>query len=265
MAFNTLIIEKKSGYAIVKLHRPHEMNAISQEMCKEIYCAFVDLENDKDVRSIIITGGEYVFSAGMDIKEISSLPNVQIEEYFETMKKYVKKIYSCKKPVIAAVGGIALGGGFNMITVCDLVVASESAIFCHPELKFGFNPLFHPLSQMVGLNKAKEIAMLGEPIGANESLKIGLVNKVAQPEKFMQEAENMAEVLAKRSTKAVEELKNISSIVPLMDKMAAVDLEFSIGAMLFARDECKTHMNEVLFLEKLRKKKHNETQVSETK
>jgi len=255
MTYNTLIIEKKSGYAIVKLNRPHEMNAISHEMHNELYSAFVDLENDNDVRSIIITGGEYVFSAGMDIKEISSLPNVQGEAYFESMKKYVKKIYSCNKPVIAAVGGIALGGGFNIVTICDLVVASESAIFCHPELKFGFNPLFHPLSQVVGLTKAKEIVMLGEPIGANESLKIGLVNKVAQPEKFMQVAENMAEVLAKRSAKAVEKLKNICSIVPKMDKMAAIDLEFSIGSMLFASDECKTHMNEVLFSEKLRKKK----------
>ncbi len=255
MAFNTLIIEKKNGYAIVKLNRPHEMNAISHEMCNELYCAFVDLENNIDVRSIIITGGEYVFSAGMDIKEISSLPNVKVEEYFKSIKKYVEKIYSCHKPVIAAVGGIALGGGFNIVTVCDLVVASESAIFCHPELKFGFNPLFYPLSQVVGLTKAKEIVMLGEPIGANEALKIGLINKVVQPEKFMHEAENMAEVLAKRSTKVVEELKNICSIVPKMDKRAAIDLEFSIGSMLFARDECKAHMNEVLFLEKLHKKK----------
>lgn len=142
-----------------------------------------------------------------------------------------------------------------MITVCDLVVASESAIFCHPELKFGFNPLFYPLSQVVGLTKAKEIIMLGEPIGANEALKIGLINKVSQPEKFMQEAENMAELLARRSAKVVEELKNICSIVPRMDKMAALDMEFSIGSMLFARDECKSQMNEVLFLEKLRKKK----------
>ena len=255
MAFNTLIIEKKNGYAKVKLNRPHEMNAISHEMGKDLYAAFVDLENDSDVRSIIITGGEYVFSAGMDVKEISGLPNAQGEEYFTTMKKYIKKIYSSKKPVIAAVGGIALGGGFNMITVCDLVVASESAIFCHPELKFGFNPLFYPLSQVVGLTKAKEIVMLGEPIGANEALKIGLINKVAQPEKFMQEAENMAEMLAKRSTKVVEELKNICSIVPRMDKIAALDMEYSIGSMLFARDECKAQMNEVLFLEKLRKKK----------
>ena len=255
MNYQTIIVEKKKGYAVVKLDRPNEMNAIDKTMRRELFDVFSEFDTDQDVNAIVITGGGYVFSAGMDIKEISSLPNVRGEEYFGSMKKYVKKIYSCNKPVIAAVGGIALGGGFGMVTLCDLIVASESAIFCHPELKFGINPLFHPLSQIVGLTKAKEIVMLGEPIGANESLKIGLVNKVVQPEKFMQEAENMAEVLAKRSKNAVEELKNICSIVPRMDKMAAIDLEFSIGSMLFARDECKAYMNDVLFLEKLRKKK----------
>ena len=140
MIYQTVIIEKKDGYAIVKFNRPHEMNAISKEMRQELYTVFVDLEIDPEVKAIIITGGEYVFSAGMDIKEMSSLPNEECDEFIESMMRYLKKIYSCKKPVIAAVGGIALGGGFNLVTICDLVVASESAIFCHPELKFGFNP-----------------------------------------------------------------------------------------------------------------------------
>jgi enoyl-CoA hydratase len=255
MNYKTIIIEKKNGYAVVKLNRPHEMNAISKEMRQELYGVFVDLEGDAEVRVIIITGGEYVFSAGMDIKEMSNLSSEEGDEFLLSMMKYLKKIYSCKKPVIAAVGGIALGGGFNLVTVCDLVVASESAIFCHPELKFGFNPFFYPLSQIVGITKAKEIVMLGEPIGANEALKIGLVNKVAPPEKFMQVAEGMAEMLSKRSAKAVEELKNLCSIVPRMDKMAALDIESSICALLFARDERKVQMNEVLSLEKSRKKK----------
>ncbi len=255
MNYKTIIIEKKNGYAIVKLNRSHEMNAISKEMRQELYAVFVDLESDAEVRVIMITGGEYVFSAGMDIKEMSSLTSKEGDEFLLSMMRYLKKIYSCKKPVIAAVGGIALGGGFNLVTVCDLVVASESAIFCHPELKFGFNPFFYPLSQIVGITKAKEIVMLGEPIGANEALKIGLVNKVAPPEKFMQVAESMAEMLSKRSARAVEELKNLCSIVPRMDKMAALDIESSICALLFARDERKVQMNEMLSLEKSRKKK----------
>jgi enoyl-CoA hydratase len=254
MAYQTLIVEKKKGYVVVKFNRPHEMNAISKEMRRELYDVFVDLEIDPEVKAIVLTGGEYVFSAGMDIKEMSSMPDEEGDEFLKSMMKYLKKIYSCKKPVIAAVGGIALGGGFNLVTICDLVVASESAIFCHPELKFGFNPFFYPLSQIVGITKAKEIVMLGEPIGANEALKLGLVNKVEPPEKFMEAAEKMAETLANRSPRALEELKNLCSIVPRMDKIAAMDIESSICALLFARDERKEQMKEVLSKEKSRKK-----------
>ena len=254
MTYQAIITEKKNGYAIVKLNRPHEMNAISKEMRQELYTVFVDLEIDPEVKAIIITGGEYVFSAGMDIKEMSCLPNEECDEFIKSMMKYLKKIYSCKKPVIAAVGGIALGGGFNLVTICDLVVASESAIFCHPELKFGFNPFFYPLSQVVGVSKAKEIVMLGEPIGAHEALNIGLINKVEPPEKFMEVAEQLAEKLSNYSSKAFEELKNLCSIVPRMDKIAALDIESSICALLFARDERKQLMKEVLTHGKPRKK-----------
>jgi len=144
MTYQTIIVEKKKGYAVVKLNRPHEMNAISKMMRKELYAVFVDMESDPEIKAIVLTGGEYVFSAGMDIKEMSSLPEEESDEFLKSMMRYLKRIYSYKKPVIAAVGGIALGGGFNLVAICDLVVASESAIFCHPELKFGFNPFFYP-------------------------------------------------------------------------------------------------------------------------
>jgi enoyl-CoA hydratase len=255
MTYKTIIFEKKNGYAVIKLNRPDEMNAISKEMYHELLEIFISLESDPEVKTIIITGGEYVFSAGMDLKEISVISDADIAEYFESAMRCLEKIYLCKKPVLAAVGGFALGGGFNLVAVCDLVVASESAIFCHPELKLGLNPLFSPLSEIVGVTKAKEIVMLGEPIGANEALKIGLVNKVAPPEKFMEEAEKMATILTKRSAKALEELKRISAIVPRMDKIAALELEIAIAIKIFTRDERKFYMNEVLFLEKLRKKK----------
>lgn len=254
MTYSTLIVEKKKGYVVVRLNRPHEMNAISKDMRGELYDVFVALEKDPEVKAIVLTGGEYVFSAGMDIKEMNSLPDEESDEFLKSMMKYLKKIYACKKPVIAAVGGIALGGGFNLVTICDLVIASESAIFCHPELKFGFNPFFYPLSQIVGITKAKEIVMLGEPIGANEALKIGLVNKVEPPEKFMSVAEQMAETLSSHSAKAMEELKNLCSIVPRMDKMAAMDIESSICALLFARDERKEQMKGVLAKDKKRGK-----------
>ena len=253
MAFRTILAEKKPGYAIVTLHRPGEMNALSCEMRMELEDCFTRLEEDHEVRVIILTGGDYVFSAGMDLKEMSGIPDAEIRDYFLSITRYLKKIYGCRKPVIAVVGGIALGGGFNLATVCDLIIASESAIFAHPELRFGINPLFNPLRQIIGMSKAKEITMLGEPIGAREALRIGLVNKVAPPEKLMAEAESMARELAKRSPEAIEAVKKISDIAPRLDKDSALDFEMDVEALLFSRTERKEHMAE--FMEALKNRK----------
>jgi enoyl-CoA hydratase len=253
MTFRTILVENKSGYAIVTLHRPGEMNALSREMRTELEDCFSSLEEDRAIRVILLTGGDYLFSAGMDLKEMSGLPDAEVQDYFHSITRYLKKIYGCRKPVIAVVGGIALGGGFNLATVCDLIIASESAIFGHPELKFGINPLFDPLRQIIGMSKAKEITMLGEPIGAREALRIGLVNKVAAPEKLMAEAESMARELAKRSPEALEAVKRISDIAPHLDKHSALDFEIEMEALLFSRTERKAHMLE--FMESLKNRK----------
>jgi enoyl-CoA hydratase/carnithine racemase len=254
MEYKTILVEKKTpGYAVVTLHRPQEMNALSTEMRSELGNCFGRLEEDREVRVVILTGGDYVFSAGLDLKEMTNLPDAQIPDFFRAVTRYLKRIYGCKKPVIAAVGGIALGGGFNLATFCDLIIASESAIFGHPELRFGLNPLFNPLRQIVGMAKAKEITMLGQPIGAREALRIGLVNKVAPPEKFMAEAESMAKELAQRSPEAIEAVKRISDIAPYLDKGAALDLEMDVETLLFSSVERKARMNE--FMKALKERK----------
>jgi enoyl-CoA hydratase/carnithine racemase len=155
--------------------------------------------------------------------------------------------------VIAVVGGIAFGCGFNIATVCDLIIASESTVLGHPERRFGINPLFNPLRQIIGMSKAKEITMLGEPIGAREALRIGLANKVAPPEKLMAEAASMARELAKRSPEAIEVVKKISDIASRLDKDSALDFEMDVGALLFSRTERKEHMAE--FMEALKNRK----------
>lgn len=253
--YKTLHAEEKEGYAVITMHRPAEMNALSRQMRGELENCFDLLEENREVRCIILTGGEYVFSAGLDLKELSVLPDVEIKDYFRTVTRYLKKVYTCKKPVIAAVGGIALGGGFNLVTFCDLIIASESAIFGHPELKFGLNPLFTPLRQIVGMSKAKEITMLGEPIGAREAMRIGLVNKVCTPERFMSEAESIARELALRDPEAIEAVKRISDIAPRLDKGSALDLELDVEALLFSSAERKANLNKFITELKKRKKK----------
>lgn len=244
--YKTILLEKREGYAIITMNRPREMNALSGEMRSELNDALNHLENEETIRVLIMTGGDYVFSAGMDIKEMAALSDEEVASYFGSILQYLKKIYTYRKPVIAAVGGIALGGGFNIATVCDLIIASESAIFGHPELKFGLNPLFSPLRHLVGMAKAKEISMLGEPIGAKEALRIGLVNKVATPEKFMDEAITMAEGLAARSGRAIESVKKISVITEKLDKNSSLELEFDIMVHLFSSPERKVRMNEFM-------------------
>jgi enoyl-CoA hydratase/carnithine racemase len=253
MDYKTIRITKEDGYAVVMLNRPHEMNALSREMKRELVDCFSALETDDSVRAVILTGGDYVFSAGMDLKEMTALTDDEVDDYFNLVATYLQKIFAFRKPVIAAVGGIALGGGFNLATVCDLIVASESAIFGHPELKFGLNPLFNPVNRLVGTAKAKEITMLGEPIGAREALRIGLVNKVAPPDRYMDEAKAMAKELAGRPPKAIEAVKRISEVAPYLDKCSALEYEFEISALLFSRAERKEYMRQ--FLDDLKQKK----------
>jgi len=251
--YQTIQIRTVDAVAVVTLDRPKEMNALSKEMRRELEACFNRFDEDDSIKAIVLTGGDYVFCAGMDIKEMAALPDGEIDDYFKTIIRYLQKIYSCRKPVIAAVGGIALGGGFNLAMVCDIIIASESAIFGHPELKFGLNPLFDPLWRMVGMAKAKEITMLGEPIGAKEAMRIGLVNKVASPEKFLEEAVAVAKELSKRSAKALEAVKRISDIVPRLDKNSALEHEFEISALLYSRAERREHMKG--FIEELDKRK----------
>lgn len=254
-SYEAIRVDMEEGYAVVTLDRPRDMNALSRQMRCELESCFETLEKEDSVRAVILTGGDFIFSAGMDLKEWEQVPNGELEEYFSSMIKYLKKIYTFRKPVIAAVSGIALGGGFNLATVCDLIIASETAIFGHPELKFGLNPLFDPLMRIVGLAKAKEIAMLGEPVAAQEALRIGLVNKVSPPEKFLDDARAVARELSKRSARAVEAVKRISDIVPRMDKGTALEHEFEISAVLFSRAESRDHFRK--FIGDLRKKKED--------
>lgn len=253
MIFQTILTEKKDGYAVVKLNRPAELNALSRELREELENCFIMLENDRDVNVVVLTGGDYVFSAGMDLKEMASIQDEGISHYFDSIYKPLKKIYSFPKPVIAAAGGVAFGGGFNLITVCDLIIASESAIFGHPELKFGLNPLFDPLRRLVGMAKAKELTMLGEPIGAKEAMRIGLVNRVVIPEKLMAETERLAFELANRPPAAISYVKKMAGIVPSLDRYSALELECDTEALLFAVPERKKLMGD--FMESLKKRK----------
>jgi enoyl-CoA hydratase len=246
MNFKYLIMIPKKGYTVVQLNRPKEMNAITRPMMDELKLAFRSLEEDPDVSVVILTGGDMVFSAGHDLKEVVLLEDSEIGPYFKKMVDYMSIIHNFAKPLIAAVGGIALGGGFNLAMASDIIVASESAIFGHPELSLGINPLFDPLRRLVGLVKAKMIAMMGEPIGAKEAEKIGLVTTVVPPEEFMATAESYARELTRRPPLALQAVKRVSDVVPRLDKRTALEYELEISALLFSRPETRERFKKAL-------------------
>jgi enoyl-CoA hydratase/carnithine racemase len=254
MTYHTILSEPRDGYCVVILHRPNEMNAISGEMRSELEDCFHILDNDPKIRAIVLTGGDFVFSAGMDLKEMSALADEEVPAFFSSITRYLKRISDCRKPIIAAVGGIALGGGFNLVTLCDLIIASESAIFGHPELRFGLNPLFNPLRRIVGIQKAKEIVMLGQPIGAMEAQRIGLVNRVVPPERLMAEVESVSRELAMGPPEAIMAVKRLSDIVPRLDRRSALDLEMDVETLLFSSAERKARMREFMKALKNRRK-----------
>lgn len=254
MKSDIIIEEQREGYAVVTLNCPDNMNALSSSLVAALMDTFLRIEKDDSIRAVVITGGNYIFCAGMDLKEMSLLPDGEIDDYFGAITTILQTIYTFRKPVVAAVGGIAFGGGFNLAVVCDLIVASETAIFGHPEIKFGLNPLLDPLMRIVGHSKAKEITMIGDPIGAQEAAKIGLVNKVAPPEKFLERAEELARQIAARPPKAIEAVKRISDVVPRLDKNASLEYEFETSALLFSRSERRERLSQFLESLKARKK-----------
>jgi enoyl-CoA hydratase/carnithine racemase len=222
------------------------MNALSRNLCGELSDLMGELKDDPKVNVVIITGGPEIFSAGIDLAELTKLSSTEYKTYFEPIIDYYLSLYDFPKPMVAAVMGIALGGGFNLALACDFIIASETAIFAHPEVKFGLNPIFDPLWRRVGIAKAKQLAMTGEPIGAVEAERIGLVTQVLPPEKVMDAANDLAGKLAQRSPKVLSMIKRISDLVPRLDRHSAVEHEVELSALLLSYDETRQKLSEIL-------------------
>jgi enoyl-CoA hydratase len=246
MSYTDVLFSVETGVATITLNRHREMNALSRNLCGELSSLMEDLKENPEVHVVIITGGTEIFSAGIDLAELTRLSPTQYKAYFEPIIDYYLSLYDFPKPMVAAVMGIALGGGFNLALACDFIIASETAIFAHPEVKFGLNPIFDPLWRRVGIARAKQLAMTGEPIGAVEAERIGLVNQVLPPEKVMEAARDLACKLARKSPKVLSMIKRISDLVPRLDRHSAVEYEVELSALLLSYDETRQKLSEIL-------------------
>src|SRR3989338_773468 len=204
-------VEKKKEIGIIALNRPEVRNALNRKMIQELGDALTELENDSQIRVIIITGNKD-FCAGADIKEMHAIKPEEIEAFCRWGHKVFYQLESMGKPVIAAITGFALGGGCELALACDIRIAGESAKFGQPEVNLGLIPGFggtQRLSRLIGIGKAKEMIFTGEIIDAKEAESIGLVNRVEKDEELMAKAEEIAIVIAQKSPIAVKMAKKL--------------------------------------------------------
>jgi enoyl-CoA hydratase len=199
-----VIVEKKDALALVRLNRPDKLNALSPEMLAALADAFEALNADEGVRVLVLYGGEKAFAAGADIAAMAQAAPVDV--YLRNTRALWQRLWGIDKPVIAAVRGVAFGGGCELALGCDLIVAGETARFAQPEIKLGIMPGAggtQRLARAIGPARAMELVLTGEPISAAEAKAAGLVNRVVPDENVLAEAQTLAVMIAERPPVAV--------------------------------------------------------------
>jgi len=210
-----LLVEKDGPVAVVTLNRPEAMNALSKAMRSELFKAMTALNADPDVSVVILTGaGERAFTAGLDLKELGSDPAAMSAANAEGADENpVRAIEVCKKPVIGAINGVAITGGFEVALACDVLIASENARFADTHARVGIMPgwgLSQKLSRLIGLYRAKELSLSGNFIDARTACEWGLVNRVVPAGELMAVAKKLA---ADMATIPVETLSLYKKII----------------------------------------------------
>lgn len=206
-SFSTLLYEKKASVAYVTLNRPDVMNALNQRAIEELHAAFTDARNDASIRGVILTGaGHRAFIAGADIGELASATPVEAEQRTRAGQALLDFIERLGKPVIAAVNGLALGGGCETALACTIRLASPGAKFGQPEVRLGLIPGFggtQRLPRLVGKGIALQLILTGEMVSAEEAYRIGLVNEVVAADQLISRAETILAQIAANGPLAV--------------------------------------------------------------
>jgi enoyl-CoA hydratase len=210
---------------------------------EELISALTDVEADDQIKVLILTGGEKVFGAGADLKMVQDVDSSPAAHaFFRLGAEMFRRLADLGKPTIAAVAGLALGGGCELALCCDLRVAAENASFGVPEIKVGLLPGgggTQRLPRIVGQTKAKEMLFIGDPVNAEEAYRIGLVNKVVPPEKLMEEARALARTLASRPSFSIRMIKTAVNKGIDLSIDAALAYEARCFEMLFSTQDEK--------------------------
>ena len=249
--YNYVKLEKKNNIAYLTINRPDALNALNQDVLNDIKSAFEDMRSDDEIKAVIMTGEGRAFVAGADISQMRDQSMLEGRKFIVFGQNVMNMIENFEKPVIAAVNGFALGGGCELCMAADIRIASAKAKFGQPELGLGIIPGFggtQRLSRLVGKGMAKYLIYTADMIDAAEALRIGLVEKVTEPEELIEECEAIANKIISKAPIAVEMAKLAINKGLEMDVNLGIDYEAELFATCFGTEDKKEGMT--AFLEK---------------
>ena len=238
MELECVAYRTEDGVATITLNRPEKRNPLSRQVFAELSQCLDEAAADVSVAALIITGGDKVFCAGMDIAEMMELgPEGTFPFWNNGYNITFEKICSFRVPTIAAVSGYALAGGFDLAVCCDFRVASETAKFGQLEVNVGVSPGIDRLWRLVGMSRAKYLGLTCDIIDVTEAYRIGLVDKIVTVEELAGEAATLAGKFVSKPREALERSKESYLKVVNMDHQAAIDWETQLLCRLFDTDQ----------------------------
>ncbi|HPV48685.1 MAG TPA: enoyl-CoA hydratase/isomerase family protein [Smithellaceae bacterium] len=210
MDLKYLLLTENEKVATVTINRPEKGNALAPQVLGELAALFTSLATRDDVNVVVLTGGEKYFSAGFDLNEIRKLEKVSNEAYINLFHRAYRSILFCQQPVICAVGGPAIAGGFDLTMMCDIRYASERAKFGQREILLSLTPIMDPLWRIIGLGRAKEVTLTGRIYDAYEAEKMGYVSKVFPEGKLLESVAEIAREMAAYDHGCLKETKALA-------------------------------------------------------
>lgn len=247
-----LLTDKQGHVVTLTLNRPDKLNALNEQLLRELLEALTVLRADRSVRAAILTGaGEKAFAAGADIAAMANMTPVEARMFAELGHRVGALIEETPFPVIAAVNGFALGGGCELALCCDFIYAGERARLGQPEVGLGIIPGFggtQRLARIVGAPRAKEMCMTGDTMSAEEALRVGLVNAVWPASELVAKTHDAAKKIADKGPLAIASVKRTISRGADAPLSSATDLEASAFSSLFGSEDQREGMR--AFLEK---------------
>jgi enoyl-CoA hydratase len=241
----TVQLKKEDKIAFITMNRPEALNALNSKVLSDLGDVIKQLEKDDDISAVILTGEGRAFVAGADIREMMEKNPIEARNFTYLGQNVLKELENLNKPVIAAVNGVALGGGCELALACDIILASEKARLGFPEVGLGIHPGFggtQRLPRLIGKAKAKELIFTADIIDAKEAERIGLVNKVVPPDKLVEEAKDMASKISQQAPVAIRLAKSAINKGYDMDLDTGLFYEVESVSMAFSTRDSKEGM-----------------------